>query len=60
MNNLKKLYAIIQNSKELGLKLAEDFLRQTDQLEYTRFQERCARGKVKKIYLPRDLVIWEE
>lgn len=33
MNNLKKLYAIIQNSKDLGLELGEDVLRQTNELE---------------------------
>lgn len=33
MTKLEKLYAIIQNSKELGLNLGEDTLRQTNELE---------------------------
>lgn len=33
MTKLEKLYAIIQNSKELGLDLGEDVLRQTNELE---------------------------
>ena len=33
MTKLEKLYAIIQNSKELGVNLGEDVLRQTNELE---------------------------
>lgn len=33
MTKLEKLYAIIQNSKELGLDLGEDVIRQTNELE---------------------------
>lgn len=33
MTKLEKLYGIIQNSKELGLDLGEDVLRQTNELE---------------------------
>jgi len=33
MTKLEKLYSIIENSKELGLQLGEDVLRQTSELE---------------------------
>ena len=33
MTKLEKLYSIIENSKELGLQLGDDVLRQTSELE---------------------------